>query len=136
MSLELFSLKGRTALITGSSRGLGHAIAVALAGAGARIVLNGVDPQRLTQSVKALQAEGHEVLESCFNVIDEAAVLAAFERLDADGVEIDILVNNAGIQFRKPLIDLATDEWRRVIETNLTSAFVVGREAAKRMIPR
>jgi gluconate 5-dehydrogenase len=136
MSLELFSLKGRTALVTGSSRGLGHAIAVALAGAGARIVLNGVNPERLAKSAAALRAEGYDVLESCFNVIDEAAVTAAFDRLDADGVEVDILVNNAGIQFRKPLIDLATDEWRRVIETNLTSAFVVGREAAKRMIPR
>jgi gluconate 5-dehydrogenase len=136
MSLELFSLKGRTALVTGSSRGLGHAIAVALAGAGARIVLNGVDAQRLAQSAAALRAEGHDVLESCFNVTDEASVTAAFERLDGHGVAVDVLVNNAGIQFRKPLIDLATDEWRRVIETNLTSAFVVGREAARRMIPR
>ena len=57
-------------------------------------------------------------------------------RFDADGIEIDILVNNAGIQFRKPMVELATADWQRVIDTNLTSAFVVGREAAKRMIPR
>jgi gluconate 5-dehydrogenase len=69
-------------------------------------------------------------------VTDEAQVLAAFADLDAKGVEIDILVNNAGIQFRRPMVELDTADWRRVIETNLTSAFVVGREAAKRMIPR
>ncbi len=136
MSLELFSLENRTALVTGSSRGLGHAIAVGLADAGARIVLNGVDPARLTLSAEALRAKGHDVQESCFDVTDEAAVIAAFAKLDAAGVEVDILVNNAGIQFRKPLVELSTPEWRKVIDTNLTSAFVVGREAAKRMIPR
>ena len=57
-------------------------------------------------------------------------------RFDAEGIAIDILVNNAGIQLRKPMVELATDEWRRVIDANLTSAFVIGREAAKRMIPR
>jgi gluconate 5-dehydrogenase len=62
--------------------------------------------------------------------------VATFERFDAEGVAVDILVNNAGIQFRKPMVELVTEDWRRVIETNLTSAFVVGREAAKRMIAR
>jgi gluconate 5-dehydrogenase len=136
MSIELFSLKNRTALVTGSSRGLGHAIAEGLAGAGARIVLNGVDPGRLAQSAEEFRRRGHDALEASFDVTSESAVVAAFETLDAEGVEIDILVNNAGIQFRKPLIDLATDDWRKVIDTNLTSAFVVGREAAKRMIAR
>jgi gluconate 5-dehydrogenase len=136
MSIELFSLKGRTALVTGSSRGLGHAIAEGLAGAGARIVLNGVDAERLAQSADEFRKRGHDVLAASFDVTDEAAVTAAFEKLDAEGVEIDILVNNAGIQLRKPLTELSTPEWRKVIDTNLTSAFVVGREAAKRMIAR
>ena len=57
-------------------------------------------------------------------------------QFDAEGIAVDILVNNAGIQFRKPMVDLATEDWRRVIDTNLTSAFVIGREAARRMIPR
>jgi gluconate 5-dehydrogenase len=70
-----------------------------------------------------------------FDVTDEAAITAAFDSLDARGVSIDILVNNAGIQFRKPMVELATEDWRRVIDTNLTSAFMIGREAAKRMIP-
>jgi gluconate 5-dehydrogenase len=69
-------------------------------------------------------------------VTDEAAVVRAFEGLDAKGIAIDVLVNNAGIQMRKPLIEFTSAEWRKVIETNLTSAFIIGREAAKRMIPR
>jgi len=136
MTNPLFSLEGRTALITGSSRGLGLAIAKGLAEAGARVVLNGVDGARLEASAEALRARGHSVSAEAFDVTDEAAVNAAFSRLDAAGVTIDILVNNAGIQLRKPLVEFGAEEWRRVIDTNLTSAFFVGREAAKRMIPR
>lgn len=136
MSLKLFDLSGRTALITGSSRGLGFAFAQGLAAAGARVILNGVNAERLEAAAQDLRAAGHEVLTAAFDVADEAQVLAAFARLDAEGVDVDILVNNAGIQFRKPMLELDTEDWRRVIEVNLTSAFVVGREAAKRMAAR
>jgi len=136
MSLKIFDLTGRTALVTGSSRGLGRAFADALAGAGARVVLNGVDPDRLAAAAEEMRAAGSEVLTAAFDVTDDAAVAEAFARLDADGVAVDILVNNAGIQFRRPLLDLDPADWRRVIETNLTSAFVVGREAARRMAAR
>jgi gluconate 5-dehydrogenase len=136
MSLKLFDLSGRTALVTGSSRGLGRAFAEGLAGAGARMILNGVDAGRLEQAAAEMRAEGFEVLTSAFDVADEAAIVAAFERLDAEGVAVDILVNNAGIQFRKPMLELDTVDWRRVIEINLTASFVVGREAAKRMAGR
>lgn len=136
MSLKLFDLSGRTALITGSSRGLGFAFAQGQAGAGARVILNGVNAERLEAAAQDLRAAGHEVLTAAFDVADEAQVLAAFARLDAEGVDVDILVNNAGIQFRKPMLELDTEDWRRVIEVNLTSAFVVGREAAKRMAAR
>jgi gluconate 5-dehydrogenase len=136
MSHPLFSLVGRTALVTGSSRGLGYAIAEALAQAGARVVLNGVDAQRLARSAETLRAEGHGVEVAAFDVTDEAAVSDAFARLDAAGLAIDILVNNAGIQLRKPLVELSLPEWDRVLRTNLTSAFLVGREAARRMIER
>ena len=136
MASGLFDLTGRTALVTGSSRGLGRAMAEGLAAAGAALVLNGSDAGRLAEAAAALRTAGHTVHEAAFDVTDETAVLAAFSRLDADGVAVDILVNNAGIQFRKPMVELATADWRRVIDTNLTSAFVVGREAAKRMIPR
>ena len=134
MSHPLFNLSGRTALVTGSSRGLGYAIAEGLAQAGAGLVLNGMDAERLSRSAEALRTKGHQVEEAAFDVTDEAAVLAAFASLDNAGVAVDILVNNAGIQLRKPLVELAVAEWNRVIDTNLTSAFLVGREAARRMI--
>ena len=136
MSTELFDLTGRTALVTGSSRGLGRAMAEGLAQAGAAVVLNGADAGRLAEAAAAMRAAGHTVHEARFDVTDEAAVTAAFATLDAQGIAVDILVNNAGIQFRRPMVELDTADWRRVIETNLTSAFVIGREAARRMIPR
>src|ERR1700712_4379491 len=136
MTQPLFDLSGRTALITGSSRGLGRAMAEGLAASGAAIVLNGSDAGRLAEAAAAMRADGHTVHQALFNVTDEAAVIAAFEALDAQGIAVDILINNAGIQFRKPMVELATADWQRVIDTNLTSAFVIGREAARRMIPR
>ena len=136
MTHPLFDLSGKTALITGSSRGLGRAFAEGLAQAGARVVLNGVNPQRLEEAAKEMQGQGYDVLTSAFDVADEMAIKAAFDQFDADGVAIDILVNNAGIQFRKPMLELETADWQRVIDINLTAAFVVGREAAKRMAER
>ena len=136
MSTTLFSLAGKTALVTGSSRGLGFAIAQGLGAAGARLLLNGVDAARLDAAAATLRGKGYPVEAFAFDVCDEAAVLDVFARLDAAGIEVDILVNNAGVQFRKPMVELATADWRRVIDTNLTSAFVVAREAARRMIPR
>ena len=136
MSTELFSLAGRTALVTGSSRGLGNAIADGFAAAGAALVLNGSDPTRLATAASALRDKGYAVTEAPFDVANESAVVNAFATLDAAGIAVDILVNNAGIQLRKPLVELSVAEWQRVIDTNLTSAFVVGREAARRMIKR
>jgi gluconate 5-dehydrogenase len=136
MSQALFDLSGRTALVTGSSRGLGRAIAEGLAMAGAKLIVNGVDPTRVETAVADLRAAGYSAEGSAFDVTDEAGIVEAFNRFDADGIEVDILVNNAGIQLRKPLVEFTSAEWRKVIETNLTSAFVIGREAAKRMIPR
>lgn len=136
MSLKLFDLTGKTALITGSSRGLGRAFAEGLAGAGARVVLNGVNEARLDEAAEEMRKTGFTVLTTAFDVTDEPAVKSAFTKLDAEGVEIDILVNNAGIQFRKPMLELETADWQRVIDTNLTSAFVIGREAAIRMAKR
>ncbi len=134
MSHALFDLAGRTALVTGSSRGLGRAIAEGLAKAGARLIVNGVDPGRVETAVAEMRAAGYAAEGAAFDVTDETNIVEAFKRFDAAGIEIDILVNNAGIQVRKPLVEFTSAEWRKVIETNLTSAFVIGREAAKRMI--
>ena len=136
MTLSLFDLSGRTALVTGSSRGLGRAIAEGMAKAGARLIVNGTDPARVETAVAEFRSAGHLAEGVAFDVTDETAVVRAFEGLDAKGIAIDVLVNNAGIQMRKPLIEFTSAEWRKVIETNLTSAFIIGREAAKRMIPR
>ena len=136
MGRNLFDLTGRTALVTGSSRGLGLAIAEGLAEAGATVVINGSDPVRLAETAAGLRAQGFTVHEAAFDVTDEDAVMAAFERLDAAGIAVDILFNNAGIQLRGKIVDQTAENWRKVIETNLTSAFLVGREAAKRMIAR
>jgi gluconate 5-dehydrogenase len=132
----LFDLSGRTALVTGSSAGLGFAMAAGLAGAGARLVLNGRDGARLEAAAHDVAKAGHSVSTLPFDVVDETAIQAAFDRLDRDGIAVDILVNNAGIQFRKPMIELAGTDWRRVVDTNLTAPFLLGREAARRMIPR
>ena len=132
----LFSLQRRTALVTGSSRGLGLAIATGLAEAGASLILNGVNAERLEESAAKLRERGIDVTTSAFDVTDEASVVAAFERFDAENISVDILVNNAGIQYRKPIVELDSANWQRVVDTNLTSAFLVSREAAKRMLPR
>lgn len=135
-SHSIFDLKGRTALVTGSSRGLGRAMAEGLAVAGARVLINGTEPSRVTEAVAEFRKAGHEAEAAPFNVTSEGEVKAAFDGFDAAGIAVDILVNNAGIQYRKPMVELETVDWQRVIDTNLTSAFVIGREAAKRMIPR
>lgn len=132
----LFDLTGRTALITGSSRGIGLAYAEGLAAAGAAVVINALHEENMSEAVARLRAKGYSARGLAFNVAKEAAVIAAFEQLDRDGVEVDILINNAGIQFRKPMVELELKDWQRVIDTNLTAAFIVGREAARRMIAR
>ncbi|WP_342358811.1 SDR family oxidoreductase [Terrarubrum flagellatum] len=136
MTVDLFRLDGRAALVTGSARGLGFAIAEGLAAAGARVIVNGTTEAGATKAAATLMAKGLKADAAAFDVTNEAAVAAAFSRFDETDLEIDILVNNAGIQLRKPMVELSTAEWQKVLDVNLTSAFVVGREAAKRMIPR
>src|SRR5258708_16945591 len=108
MSQAVLDRSGRTALVTGRSRGLGRAIAEGLAKAGARLIVNGVDPARVETAVADMRAAGHAAEGSAFDVTDEEAIVAAFRRFDADGIEIAILVNNAGLQVRKPLVNCPT----------------------------
>jgi gluconate 5-dehydrogenase len=136
MTKKLFDLTGKTALITGSARGLGNGYARGLADAGAKVVLNDLNADPLKDAVDNLRTDGFDAEGVCFDVSKEASVVAAFEDMDARGLAIDILINNAGIQHRQPMVELAAADWQRVIDTNLTSAFLVGREAAKRMIKR
>ncbi|QUY48542.1 SDR family oxidoreductase [Serratia plymuthica] len=132
----LFDLTGKTALVTGSTRGLGFSYAEGLAAAGAAVILNGTQPATVQAAVERLQSQGHRARGFAFDVTDEQAIEAVFNQLDREQVAVDIVINNAGIQYRKPLVDLELAQWQRVLDTNLTSAFIVARAAAKRMIAR
>jgi gluconate 5-dehydrogenase len=136
MSTQLFDLSGRTALVTGSARGIGLSLAEGLGAAGAAVIVNGRQAGVVEAAVEALRSKGIAAHGAVFDVSQEASVKAAFERFDSEGVEIDILLNNAGIQHRQPMVELALADWQRVIDTNLTAAFLVGKEAARRMIQR
>ncbi|MGV7245442.1 SDR family NAD(P)-dependent oxidoreductase, partial [Caballeronia sp. M23-90] len=133
---QLFDLSNRTALVTGSARGIGFALAEGLANAGAAVIINGTRPDTVDEAVSRLVSNGLKAQGRAFDVTNEQAVKDAFTHWDEHGVQIDIVINNAGIQFRKPLIELELGDWQRVIDTNLTSAFIVSKEAAKRMIAR
>jgi len=135
-SLRMFELGGRIALVTGSSGGIGYAIARALGHAGATLVLNGRDPKRLADAAAVLQAEGLPVHRHGFDVTDRDAVVAAVDAIERDVGAIDILVNNAGIQRRGPLEDYDAATWQELMRTNLDSVFFVGQAVARRMIPR
>ena len=138
MDTSMFDISGRVALVTGSSRGIGHAVARGLAAAGAVVVLNGLDPDRLEHARTDLAAEfGEDRIFACrFDVTDARAAADGVAWVERVVGPLQILVNNAGVQHRVPLLDLDVQDWDRVLRTNLTSAFLVGREAARHMIPR
>ena len=134
--MDLFDLTGRTALITGASRGIGFAIAQALASAGASLILNGRDAASLDRAAEELRASGAKVATVNFDVMDAAAVKEAIYGIEADGTSIDILVNNAGIQRRGPLEEFGHDDWRAIMETNVDGVFYVSQAVAPHMIKR
>lgn len=133
-----FELSGRVALVTGSSRGIGSAIADGLARAGATVILNGRDESRLAHALESARRRtpGAAWSACAFDVTDEAAIKTAIARCKSTTGPIAILVNNAGIQWREPLTEISQENWRAVIDTDLTSAFLVGRTVARQMIER
>ena len=134
--MKLFDLTGRTALITGSSKGIGYAIAGALASAGARVVLNARNAQALEQARQALATDGFEVHAAAFDVTNAEAVEAGVALVEAQIGPIDILVNNAGMQHRGAFAEFPIDAWHKITTTNIDSVFLVGRAVAQRMIRR
>lgn len=134
--LGKFDLSGRTALVTGSSTGIGFAIAGGLASAGARVVLNGRDKARLERAVAQLREQGADVHAASFDVTDGAAVGAAIERVERELGAVDILVNNAGMTRRAPLEQFEEKHWHEIMACNVDSVFLVGQAVARRMIPR
>ena len=127
MSNRIFDLSGKTALATGSSSGIGFAIASGLSAAGARVVLHGRDAERLETAISELAAAGGRPNGVRFDVTDAGAVEAGVAEAESKAGQIDILVNNAGIQRRGPLLDFDVVAWNQILATNLTSAFLVGR---------
>jgi gluconate 5-dehydrogenase len=131
---SLFSLEGRVALITGASRGLGFAMAEALAAHGAHVILNGRDPETAGAAAERLKAKGHAAEALAFDVTDGPATLAAMERIRSAHGRLDILVNNAGVQHRVPLTEWTDQDFERLLASHLTSAFRLAREAARMML--
>ena len=134
--MDLFSLNGKTALITGSSQGIGLALAHGLADAGATIILNGRDRKKLDTAAKALGEAGATTIISAFDVTDHDAVRKAVDELETQGTQIDILVNNAGMQHRGPLEEFKPEAFEKLLQTNIASVFHVSQAVAKYMISR
>jgi gluconate 5-dehydrogenase len=135
MDYPLFSLKGKRALVTGSSQGIGLALAQGLAEHGATVILNGRDPGKIEVASAELSAKGHKVSTAIFDVTSAEAVRTGIEAIEGEG-PIDILINNAGMQFRTPLEDFPVDRWEQLLTTNISSVFYVGQAVARHMIPR
>ena len=133
---RLFGLSGSVALVTGSSGGIGLALAKGLAGAGARVVVNGRTPETVAKAAAELRAEGAEVFEAVFDVTDGDAAAKAVAGIEQDFGPIQVLINNAGIQRRGALEDYPHDTWRELMRANLDSVFYVAQPVAKRMIAR
>lgn len=133
MSLTLFDLTGKRALVTGSSQGIGLALAKGLAAAGASIVLNGRDEAKLAEAAAQFDVP---VDVFAFDVTDHASARAAIDQFEAEKGPIDILVNNAGMQHRGPLEEFPADAFERLLRTNISSVFNVGQAAARHMIAR
>lgn len=133
---DLFDLTGSRALITGSSRGIGFALAKGLAQAGAAVVLNGRDRGRIERAAAELRTAGFPVATSVFDVADRDAVGASVDAVESTIGAVDILINNAGIQHRAPLEDFPADAWERIVAVNLSSVLYVSQAVARHMIPR
>ncbi|MEO6292263.1 MAG: glucose 1-dehydrogenase [Burkholderiaceae bacterium] len=131
-----FSLQGRIALITGSSGGIGFALARGLAQAGATVVLNARNEHKLSAAADQLRSEGHQVHSRNFDVTQAKAVQTAVHDIEKHIGAIDILVNNAGMTRRAPLDQFPEEDWHAIMRTNVDSVFLVGQAVAKAMIPR
>ena len=132
--LRNFELGGQVALVTGSARGLGLCIARALAGCGARVLINGRNAAAAEAAADALRRDGLDAHALAFDVADDAAMAQAFARIDAEHGRLDILVNNVGARNRKTLADTTPAEIRELIDTDLVAGLLLSKLAAERMV--
>lgn len=135
-SLSLFSLKNKTALITGSGSGIGLAIAEGLAGAGAKIILNGRNEKKLNTAAQQFEKQGVKVGKLVFDVTDSQSVKTAIQNFEKEEGSIDILINNAGINIRGPFADFDENEWKKVLDTNVNGAMIVSQAVGSFMLKR
>ena len=132
----LFDLTGRTALVTGSSQGIGRGLADGLAQAGARVIINARDAAKLKAARDAMRAAGMSVESAAFDVTDREAVIAGIKAIEADVGPIDILINNAGIQRRGAFEDYPVATWHEIFAANTHSAFHVTQAVVRGMLTR
>ena len=131
-----FDVNDKVVLITGSSRGLGNTLANGFAKAGARVVLNGVDSERLDKAVSSLKEVSSNVHGYPFDVSDYETVKNIIPRIEDEVGSIDILINNAGIHRRAPLSEMTIEDWNKVIQVNLNAVFFISQQVSNKMIPR
>ena len=137
MSVELFNLKGKVALVTGSTHGLGMAMAKGLGNAGATVIVNGNSSQeKIDKAIEEYKAEGIHAVGYKFNVADEEEVMTNINKIEHEVGPIDILVNNAGIIKRTPLAEMEVEDFKQVLDIDLVSPFIVSKHVVKGMIKR
>lgn len=137
MSISLFDVKGKIALVTGSTHGLGMAMARGLGLAGATIIVNGNSSQeKIDIAVGQYKSEGIHAVGYKFNVTNEAEVKEAISKIQAEVGHIDILINNAGIIKRTPLIEMEVADFKEVVDVDLVSPFIVSKHVVPAMIAR
>jgi len=136
METKLFSLEGKVAIVTGTSRGLGQFLARALARAGADLVITSRDPVRLKPFQAEIEALGRRALPLALDARDYRSIQTMVDAAADHYGQLDILVNNAGCNIRKPALDVSWDDWNTVLDTNLRGSFFVAQAVARRMIPR
>lgn len=135
-SFDFFKLRGKTALITGASGGLGWHFARTLAAAGARTILAARRLDRLVRLEEEIEAAGGDALVTELDVTDAASVESAFDEAQAATGGVDILINNSGVAIGRPAVDIEEEDWDRVVDTNLKGAWLMARAFARRAIER
>lgn len=136
MSLSLFDLTGRRALVTGATHGLGMSMATGLAKAGAQIIINDLIRERLDTAIAEYAANGITAIGYLFDVTNEAAVKKYIDLIETEVGPIDILVNNAGIIKRTPVLEMEVADWELVLKVDLTGPFIMSKHIGKYMVQR
>jgi gluconate 5-dehydrogenase len=132
----LFDIRGKKVLITGSGSGIGQVLAEGLAIERAVVIVNGRTKKKVDDTVSAFKSRGFNAAGYVFDITDPGEVESAVKSINSEIGEIDILVNNAGVQHRAPLEEFSLDEWNKLMNINLTGAFIVSRAVVKSMIRR